>query len=102
MLDAVSIANDQIVQNLSVGIVVLDLAHKIQGINPAAARILGLEGKKIPNHPLPELLASQAHLLEIVKASLSKPPEQDVKSTITVKLSGGTFQLLISGIQNLI
>ncbi len=53
MLDAVSIANDQIVQNLSVGIVVLDLAHKIQGINPAAARILGLEGKKIPNHPLP-------------------------------------------------
>ncbi len=85
MLEAVSIANEKVTQNLFDGIVVLDSDHNIQNIDRAAVKIFGLQDRKIHNRSFPDLFAKQAELLKIMIAGLNEPLDHEVKLTISDK-----------------
>jgi len=66
MLEVIEIAHDSIVQNISNGIVVLDLDDIILDINPAARRIIGSTSRDVIDLPIIQLLRKNTKLKEIL------------------------------------
>ncbi len=100
MLEVVSIAHESVVASLITGIVVLDLEDKVQDINPAAAKILGLAPADCFDQPIGEVLHRDPDTRKLVKEALAKPAT--VKQDLFIKPVGmnKSYQLQISGIQD--
>ncbi len=65
ILDPISLARQTAIQQLNVGMLVLDLQEAVTSLNPAAERILGTTPKAAKGKPIRELLpAYPAELLE--------------------------------------
>jgi PAS domain S-box-containing protein len=63
LLDLVPVARDQVIESMKTGVIVLNLAHRVVDINPAARRMLGLENADVIGLRLSERLPQYAYVL---------------------------------------
>ncbi len=57
LLDIAPIAHETIIENMADGLIVLDASHRLVDLNPAAARMLGLDRDRALGRPAREILA---------------------------------------------
>lgn len=100
MLEVVDIAHDSIVKNLSNGIVVLDLDHKILDINPAALRILRSNPQDFIGWPILKLIDSNPSLEQIVTNGLEHIQNGDSTHTVEWIDEQSSFELVFSLIRD--
>lgn len=99
MLEVIELAHDSIVQNLSNGIVVLDLEGNILDINPAAIQVLGLSEQPLSGIPLLSRIQHN-NVYDFLKQNLYSNSQED--ATINIQMEGifKSFELVVSNIQD--
>jgi PAS domain S-box-containing protein len=100
LLETVSIAHEEIIQNLANGIVVLDLENRILDINPVAVDILDLPAKDVINQSFLELIKDKPEIQNALRAGLNDNLECKTTLTINENEQEKAYQLKISGIRD--
>ena len=66
LFDLVPVARDQVVDNISDGMLVMDLQQRVVDLNPACERMLALRGVHLIGSSIFQVLAGRPHLLELL------------------------------------
>ena len=69
---------DSVIRNLAAGLVVVDVEGKIQVMNPAAEKLLGLNQTEGKGVPIPQVLKDE-HLLALAKGPLTDEDDRPTK-----------------------
>ncbi len=64
LLDIVPVARDAVIENMSDGVIVLDVQHRILDLNPAAQQIIGQPDAEVIGRPAAEMLSGR--LVEVL------------------------------------
>jgi len=100
MLEVIDLAHDSIVQNLSNGIVVLDLDHNILDINHSAIQILGLSTQKYTGQPFLQLFKNKQGLHETLITGLDRIKSGDANIIVPLVEKQIGYEVVFSNIQD--
>jgi sigma-B regulation protein RsbU (phosphoserine phosphatase) len=97
--ESVSVTLGRAFQNLSTGVVVLDLGNRVLDINRAAVQFLGLGTQELSKRSLPELLEGRPLFRDVVVKGLNESPDREIELEITDPEGEKTYLVQISKIQ---
>jgi sigma-B regulation protein RsbU (phosphoserine phosphatase) len=100
LIETVAVTPGSVFQNLSVGVVVLDLGNHVLDINRAAVQILGLGTQELSKRPLPELLEEKPLFRDVLERGLNESPDREIELEITDPEGEKTYLVQISKIQD--
>jgi PAS domain S-box-containing protein len=100
MLDVIEIAHDSIVQNLSNGIIVLDLDDNILDINPAALNIFGPPSREAIGWPFIELIKKNPELKVILLDGLERIKDENSHLVVPVVSEHFSYEVVFTQIKD--
>jgi PAS domain S-box-containing protein len=92
LFDLVPVARDKVIENMSDGVLVLDVQGRVVDVNPAMLQVLGQPAKKIIGRPITQFLMGQPDLVERYR----QVPEVQEQITIGQGETQRIFDLRIS------
>lgn len=94
LFDLVPIARELLIENMEDGILVLDSKNRIQDINPAAKRLLGLKGPDHAGSLLNQLNPENNALYDLI---LNTGPEK--QEVVTFASDGSTYEIKVQNLR---
>ena len=98
MMEQDSLINKNILANMNGGVITVDPAGQIMTFNPAAARLLGLEGEEVEGRLMAEVLLTMEGADEFVQAILDAVYNagQSQQRVVEMPFKGGTRSLALT------
>ncbi len=86
LLDLAPVARDKVIEDMRDGMLVLDEQNRIVDINPAAQKLIGVDGKSAIGQPAEDILAGQIGLMDRYWGTLEGQAEILINGTCYIEL----------------